>query len=165
MSHRTCRASASRPDLRLAALVLGAACALALPASSASANAPAGRYSVAGGTVTDTATKLVWQQAVDPGTYTFSAAQTYCAGLALGGGGWRVPSVKELMTLVDFSVASPGPTIDATAFPNTPATNFWYFWSSSPLADNSSGAWSVSFLNGYTYGPAVANPLRVRCVR
>ena len=57
-------------------------------------------------------------------SYNWSGAKAYCGGVVLAGGGWRVPSVKELMTLVDFSVASPGPTIDTTAFPNTPADVF-----------------------------------------
>jgi Protein of unknown function (DUF1566) len=162
MSHRTLRPSGLRRGFHLAALALGAASLLCLPASDARANAPPGRYSIANGTVTDTATKLVWQQAVDPGTYTWAQAKSYCAGLSLAGGGWRVPSVKELMTLVDFSVASPGPTIDTTAFPNTPA---YYFWSSSPLAGQPSYAYIVDFSIGYTGNHFVTYSNRVRCVR
>jgi hypothetical protein len=148
---------------RSGALALGAACALALPASSARANAPAGRYAIAGGTVTDTATKLVWQQAVDPAQYTWAQAQSYCAGLALAGGGWRVPSVKELMTLVDFSVALPAPAIDATAFPGMPSPPF--FWSSSPLVAAPSSAWYVYFDYGSTNATVVTTSYHVRCVR
>ncbi len=162
MSHRTLRPSGLRRGFHLAALALGAASVLCLPASNARANAPPGRYSIANGTVTDTATKLVWQQAVDPGTYTWAGAKSYCAGLSLAGGGWRVPSMKELMTLVDFSVGPPGPTIDAAAFPNTPAD---YFWSSSPLAGQSSYAWLVFFSIGGTGYNGVTYTLRVRCVR
>ena len=128
------------------------------------ATAPAGRYTVASGTVYDTMTKLTWQQTVSTTQYTWSDAQSYCASLNLAGTGWRVPSVKELMTLVDFSVApGSGPaTIDATAFPNAPAN---WFWSSTLLAGISSLAWDVDFLIGYTNNGFVSGHNIVRCVR
>jgi hypothetical protein len=159
MHHRTPHQPLVLRRLR-PAFVLGVA--LALPVSSARADAPAGRYTIANGTVTDNATKLVWQQTAAPATQTFSGAKSYCAGLALDGGGWRMPTVKELMTLVDFSVAAPGPTIDTTAFPAAPAD---YFWTSSTLAANPSFGWSVYFYHGYTYYKSVATTYRVRCVR
>jgi hypothetical protein len=127
---------------------------------SADANAPAGRYTTTGGTVYDTKTKLTWQQTVAPVTYTWAGAKTYCAGLNLGGTGWRLPTVKELQTIVDDSRTNP--PIDATAFPSTPAGTFW---SSSPLAGSSSGAWDVRFDSGRTEAPSVSLTLCVRCVR
>ncbi len=159
MHYPTPPRSASRRAFGLA-LALGAA--LALPVSSARANAPAGRYTIANGAVTDNATKLVWQQTADAGTYTFSGATSYCAALVLDGGGWRVPTLKELMTLVDFSIATPGPTIDTTAFPAATAD---YFWTSTKLAANPSFAWAVYFNHGYTYYNDVVTPYHVRCVR
>jgi len=47
---------------------------------------------------------------------------------------WRLPTYYELQSLVDYSVAYPGPTIDSAWFPNTPASS-WY-WSASPYAGN-----------------------------
>ena len=129
--------------------------------ASADANAPAGRYTTSSGTVYDTKTKLTWQQAVAPGTYTWAGAKTYCAGLNLGGTGWRLPTAKELQTIVDDSQTNPA--IDTTAFPSTPSN---YFWSSSPLAGSSSDAWSVYFYDGGdTTGYGVSATLTVRCVR
>jgi hypothetical protein len=129
--------------------------------ASADANAPAGTYTTTGGTVYDTKTKLTWQQAVAPGTYTWAGAKTYCAGLNLGGTGWRLPTMKELQTIVDDSQTHP--SIDTTAFPSTPAD---WFWSSSPLAGSSFGAWCVNFGYGYTgNGYDVSNTFYVRCVR
>lgn len=125
------------------------------------ADSPAPSYSSANGTVTDKSTKLVWQQKVAPIPYSWSGARTYCASLAIAGGGWRVPSVKELATLVDFKATS-SPTIDTTAFPDTPAD---FLWSSSPLAGSSTSAWVVSFQDGSTHYRETdyTNPLR--CVR
>ena len=150
---------------RTVALVLGVACALALPASTARANAPAGRYTIANGTVTDNMTKLVWQQHVVSGG-TWVQAKSYCAGLALAGGGWRVPSVKELMTLVDFNhnpnVA--GAAIDETVFPlPSPATE--PYWSSSLVSNDSTSAWGVEFSLGTTTWSGLGMNNLVRCVR
>jgi hypothetical protein len=128
--------------------------------ASVDANAPAGRYTTSGGTVYDTKTKLTWQQAVPPGTYTWAGAKTYCAGLNLGGTGWRLPTAKELQTIVDDSETSPA--IDTTAFPWPPAG---WFWSSSPAAYESSKAWGVNFYDGFTNNVDVSVPGSVRCVR
>jgi formylglycine-generating enzyme required for sulfatase activity len=128
--------------------------------ASADANAPAGRYTTSGGTVYDTKTKLTWQQAVPAGTYTWAGAQAYCAGLSLNGTGWRLPTCKELQTIVDDSQTNP--SIDTTAFPSTPAS---WFWSSSPLAGSSSYAWSVLFNYGGTGNGIVSSAGDVRCVR
>src|SRR5438128_5669991 len=78
------------------------------------ANAPAGRYTIANGTVYDTKTKLTWQQAIVAPPSSWSDAASYCASLALDGTGWRLPSAKELQTIVDESQRSPA--IDPTAF-------------------------------------------------
>jgi hypothetical protein len=141
--------------------------AFTLPAS-AKASAPAGRYVVTAGgtvygTVYDTKTRLTWQQAVSSTTYTWADAETHCvdAGVRLGGSGWRVPTVKELQTIVDYSQSS-GPMIDPTAFPSTPAS---VFWSSSPVAGSTSLAWLVSFYGGYSNSYDVSYAFNVRCVR
>jgi hypothetical protein len=65
-----------------------------------------------GGTCTDEARKYTWQEA-------FDAAETLnrqggCAGYR----GWRVPTKEELQTLIS---GKQSPTIDRTAFPDTPA--------------------------------------------
>jgi hypothetical protein len=73
----------------------------------AHADAPVGRYIVANGTVTDMKTHLVWQQRDDGMTRTWDSAGTYCAGLSLDGEGWRLPTIKELQTIVDYSKTNP----------------------------------------------------------
>jgi hypothetical protein len=126
----------------------------------AHANAPAGQYTTANGTVYDNRTKLTWQQTVPSTTYTWAGAKTCCAGLNLGGTGWRLPTVKELQTIVDDSQSSP--SIDTTAFLSTSAS---WFWSSSPMAGSSTNAWGVNFNYGDTGDFAVSNMFNVRCVR
>jgi hypothetical protein len=128
--------------------------------ASPAASAPAERYVMASGTVYDTRTKLTWQQTVPSETHTWADAKTHCAGVgaSLGGTGWRLPTIKELQTIVDDSRTNP--SIDPTAFPSTPAT---YFWSSTPRA--SSEALIVSFDFGYTSHHDVSKTNQVRCVR
>jgi hypothetical protein len=148
-------------------------CAVAMIAvilpTPADASAPAGRYVVtnggtSNGTVYDSKTKLTWQQTISSISYTWADAKTYCAGLgsSLGGTGWRLPTLKELQSLVDYSQTTP-PTIDSTAFPGTfPAS----FWSASPLAGSSSLAWIVFFYYGNTDLSDVSSyGNNVRCVR
>ena len=129
-------------------------------AAVAHADAPAGRYTITNGTVYDTKTKLTWQQAVPSTKYAWARANTYCSGLNLTGTGWRLPTVKELQTIVDESRTNP--TIDPTVFPSTPSD---YFWSSSPLAGSSSSSWYVYFIYGAAYYSVVSNTYYVRCVR
>lgn len=65
------------------------------------------------GTVTDNNTGLMWQQ--DPGDkVTFAAALDAAPGFSLAGyNDWRVPSIKELYSLIDFSGVT-GMTIEAS---------------------------------------------------
>jgi hypothetical protein len=119
------------------------------------------------GTVTDLVTGLMWQQAVAPGSYTFSEATAYCrltlSSEGLGGHhDWRLPSYVELGSLVDFTAADPGPTIDQTAFPDTPGEQFTAFSAAASVVDH---AWQVNFASGRGWVVHVQNELRVRCVR
>jgi hypothetical protein len=68
-------------------------------------------------TVTDTETGLMWQQSeVEPGM-TWEQALSYCENLNLAGHeDWRLPTVKELHSLVDYSRF--GPAINPTYFPD-----------------------------------------------
>src|SRR5690348_8260553 len=102
------------------------------------ASAPAGRYVIANGTVLDTKTKLMWQQGVAPSTYAWSDASSYCTTLNLDGMSWRLPSARELQTIVDEAVHTPA--IDTGAFSGTPAAAFW-----TSSAGTTGMAWVVSF--------------------
>jgi hypothetical protein len=145
---------------RLLGFVAAIAVALTAPVQ---ASAPAGRYTIAAGTVYDTKTKLTWQQATPSTTYSWAGAKTYCAGVgaSLGGTGWRLPTIKELLTLVDHSL-SLNPTIDSVAFPDTSST---VYWSSTPVLNSPSGAWGVLFYSGLGETYIASNLYSARCVR
>ncbi len=137
--------------------------AAGLLTSSVWAAAPAGRYTIATDTVKDIKTGLTWQRAVPSWSFTLASAKAYCPGLNLGGfsSGWRLPTKKELETLVDRRTRSP--CIDSTAFPNTPPD---FFWSSTNFVGLNLG-WGVYFNEGLSDDDAYAlvNRRRVRCVR
>jgi hypothetical protein len=129
---------------------------------SAVADAPPGRYVIAAGEVIDTQTGLIWQQGMSPATgVAWADAPAYCGTLNLNSQTWRLPSLRELQTLVDESKT---PAIDLTAFPNTPST---YFWTSNEFTGNPGNAWIVDFTYGITfgYGIDVTWLYPVRCVR
>jgi hypothetical protein len=105
-------------------------------------------------TVRDNWTGLVWQQIHSDGTYEFDEAQPYCATL---GAGFRVPSSKELQTLVDRRRF--GPAIDPEYFPGTPSEHFW-----SGTRRSESIAHAVEFQLGAANTYGTQNPYYVRCV-
>ena len=148
-------------DLTVANLARCVRTALNMPASCYAVGA---RFKVDAGLVTDASTGLTWQQAVPTDPITWVAARTYCQ---MAGAGFRLPSLKELQSIVDYGTAypGPGPAIDPTAFPATPTVGFW---TSSPVSGSASVMWTVKFDNGDTAsnGIAAATDLKqVRCVR
>jgi hypothetical protein len=60
---------------------------------------------------------------------------------------WRLPARGELQGIVDYSVAYPGPTVDAAWFPNSDG---YSFWTSTPQAESPAVSWYVNFQTGYT---------------
>jgi hypothetical protein len=60
------------------------------------------------GTITDKITGLVWAQELSTSSYTWSDAVKYCDTLTLGGySDWRLPNVKTLWSIRDFSQGWP----------------------------------------------------------
>jgi len=64
------------------------------------------------GTVTDNVTGLMWQQTMDE-KMTFDEAVEYANEFSLGGySDWRIPTIKELFSLIDYSGQSSGSSAD-----------------------------------------------------
>ncbi len=127
---------------------------------------PVGVYTVqdvAGGKVVlDSQTKLMWQQGTAPVIKDLANAKGYCDGLVIGTfTDWRVPSAHELATVADYSVAFPGPAIDA-AFVGTPAAEFW---STTPFLGDAATAWCMHFETGSLQYYETKNLMQTRCVR
>jgi hypothetical protein len=127
------------------------------------------------GTVTDNNTGLTWQRQDVADTHNwYEATGTYdatynatsysvCGSLPLGGyTDWRLPSKKELITIIDYSISYPEPTINNTYFPNTSLSPYW---SSTPVASYTSIAWTVGFAYGWVSSDNKYQDHYVRCVR
>ena len=109
------------------------------------------------GIVRDNVTGLEWQQFPERGAISWYQAIDYCNALTLGGySDWRLPTIKEISTLVDSSIPSPGPTIDSDNFPNTVST---YYWSSTTEAGGLNYAWPVYFHGGFVRWQQYVDPL------
>ncbi len=122
-------------------------------------------YARTNGVVTDVATGLQWQDdysdnggAVKDANWT--EAMAYCDNLTLDGrSDWRLPSQKELRTLVDAGRINPA--ID----PGFVKAASSYYWSSTVFADKASIAWIVYFYSGEDGADNKTNRNDVRCVR
>jgi hypothetical protein len=117
-------------------------------------------FSLAGDVAQDKYTRLTWQRAVEHDNYTWDDAKTFCSKLSANGGGWRLPSLRELLTLVD--VIHVEPAIDPSTFPGTPSE---LFWSSSPSLSPAGTAWGVNFTRGSSAAATVGTKAHVRCAR
>ena len=133
--------------------------------------------------VTDNVTGLQWQDNSEAKTITKpwvtqanydtdryddtsgDTATTYCANLSLGGySNWRLPTRKELASIVDYGRYAP--SLDPE-FLNV-ASN--HYWSSTTKSNIISRAWIVYFLygnqnNSYGVNGSKNNKNYVRCVR
>lgn len=106
------------------------------------------------GTVTDNVTGIVWQKQNDGLGRSWSDAKTYCSSLTLGGGGgWRLPSRYELVTVTDYGGDS------VNYFPNRISS-----WSSTSVLGQST-FWGLSNSYGYTQYSATSVNQYAQCVR
>ena len=90
-------------------------------------------------TVVDTTTGLEWLRK-PLGRFKHQQAIDACAAVEHDGGGFRLPTRAELLTLVDITKFDPA--IDTEAFPNIKGG---WFWSSDLCAWSSASAWLVLF--------------------
>ena len=135
-----------------------------------------GKFVVLGtGEVLDTTTSLRWQQT--PGApadtvvsdcengagCTWFEAWDYCEAL-----GARLPGVKELQGLVDYSVF-PGPTLpEGHPFVDEngdPTVQPAFYWSATAFASYHPFAWGVSFFHGNVFFNVKDSDVHAWCVR
>lgn len=140
------------------------------------ASAPVDQYdwfSPADDAIWDEKTGLLWARS-HASQRTYDQAKLYCGDLEIERGteiekDFRLPTVKELLTLVDEqprAVYVNGtlryPRIDPNAFPDTPMANFW---SVTPDPNNSGWVWLVGFDTGRMTAQGLENSAYVRCVK
>lgn len=119
------------------------------------------RFTVDGDTVSDALMGLVWtRETLAGGGRKWADAKQAVADCRIGGfADWRLPTIKELLSIVDYERTEPA--IDS-AFQCESA---WY-WSATPLASSPSDcAWGVVFGSGFSYWSLQGNEGFVRAVR
>lgn len=103
------------------------------------------------GTVTDSLTGLMWVKAPlslvnNVSNQTWASALTFCVELAYAGhSDWRLPNVRELCSMLDYSQVEPAMP-KGHPFVGVPTGNF--YWTSSTYAENTNQAWIVDLVWG-----------------
>jgi hypothetical protein len=125
------------------------------------------------GTATDNNTLLIWEVKDNSGgihdvgnEYSWNDAFTVFLTTLntppcfAGHCDWRLPNVKELQSIVDYSTITPA---ISSSFPGSTLVSF--YWSSTTHAGLSSNAWFVSFSVGLVFPADKNTSLPVRAVR
>ena len=96
--------------------------------------------------VRDNNTGLVWEQAPEAATHQWDSAGVKCVNRKVGNTrGWRLPSVAELVSLIDPSLPAPFVPLVATGGVFTGVQPAFFYWSTTTRADTLVAAWGVSF--------------------
>jgi hypothetical protein len=135
---------------------------------------PTPRFKINGnGTVTDKLTELVWMRDANAfGVRTWAQAISDANDLHSGSipglvdgskvGDWRLPNVRELQSLIDYSQPAP-PLPAGHPFTNVQSSNYWS--STTHAGFNAEYAWYVVFSDGIVTSCAKYCGLYVWCVR
>lgn len=111
----------------------------------------------------DPDTGLEWQ-VESPGKMTWGNALKYAKSLYLAGkSDWRLPSARELETLLDRSLLYN--ELRPAVRDEVPFRDTLSYWSSTTFEDNTNNAWIVMFDGGYVLSYYKTNLYNVRCVR
>ena len=131
---------------------------------------PANRYAVVtgtGGAATSTArdvrTGVTWQVAAFPTTQLYDEAKLSCAALTLGGPGapWRLPTIRELVTLIDESRETT--PLVPPLFDAGPTARYW---SETIRVNPATAAYALDTGTANVHQEAIASErMSVRCVR
>jgi len=107
----------------------------------------------------DSETGLEWQFE-SPGRMNWHEAQEYAASLALDGKeDWRLPTLKELESLLDRFKYRPVMRQDI------PFYDTLTYWSATTFGPDKQNAWVVMFDGAYVLSYYKTNRYQIRCVR
>lgn len=175
VARRALRVALAAACLALTAAAVAQTCNNMTPDDAANA-----RYQVNGdGTVTDLQTGLMWMRCSlgqtwdgsstnctgSASTYTWQDALQAAQNLDQSGGfagytDWRLPNLRELMSVVRYHCYDPA--INLTMFPATAGA---IYWSSSPLEGSYGLDWTINFDTGQAIYNAYTSTFAVRLVR
>ena len=111
--------------------------------------------------IKDDVHKLMWEDTkhVDETKINHIQARSYCKNLELGELNWRIPTLTELLSIVDYKSYKPAILKEFNRVDNDTL-----YWSSTPYARSSDEYWGVSFKDGSTSNASETYDRLVRCV-
>ena len=111
--------------------------------------------------VSEAVMRLEWQDDDNATTQELNQtdAITFCESMDKNGTGWRLPTITELQTIVDYAEA--GETID-DEFVEKAGENYWSSTEDNTASDE---AWLIDFGIAETFTKEKSDAYRVRCVR
>jgi len=113
--------------------------------------------------IQDPRTNLMWEDTphVREAKIRQPRAKEYCSELTLGGfNDWRLPSIQELLTIIDYNRVSPA-IIKAFSYIEDES----FYWTKTHVADEDDAFWGVNFKRGYSSKASEYYDRYVRCVR
>lgn len=114
-----------------------------------------------GEAIRDSQTGIVWEQSPDFFYGTWTEAAAHCHSKNTGEQGkWRLPTIKELSTLIDSTQKDPALPA-GHPFANIKSS---IFWSSTPSETDDIVAWHVSFFSGEVVTDQKSQTRRAWCV-
>jgi Protein of unknown function (DUF1566) len=117
--------------------------------------------------VLDRETGLVWEKSPQTTAEDWFVARRTCANKTIGNRkGWRLPSLPELASLIDPSVAAlPGPSNPALPAGHPFNVESGRYWSATTHVQNPTDAWVMFVYGGHVTFALKTNSGQVWCVR
>lgn len=113
--------------------------------------------------VKDPSTNLMWEDTshTSDEKVTYDEAKTYCESLKVAEvSGWRLPNIRELLTIVNFKRVEPAILKE---FSHVDISTL--YWSSTPYLRSKDKFWSIDFKDGATDSTSKNYNRLVRCVK
>jgi len=106
--------------------------------------------------IEDSVHKLLWTKTPDSQTFSWTSALRHCQELKYNNvKGWRLPSINELASILDYSAEVPAAEFSGA----------YYFWSSTTYVGSKNKAWKIYTLDGRIENAGKTQATHVICVK
>ncbi len=117
-------------------------------------------------TIKDSMTDLIWQKNINTSTMTQTDAKNYCDNLTYASkNDWRLPTIREIETLLIFKENNNNVFIDSSKFNEVANLQIGEFWSTTEFKGNANFFWYIDLALGHIATYKGTESLNVMCVR